>query len=373
MTNTLSYEGFKHIITSHAEKVFLEECGAKSIQVREAVKNNDTVLDAMYINFEEDKCNPCLYINDLYSAYEEGHNIEEIIGSLKFIFEAFSAHRLPGGNELAEAIEDLEICRPLIECRLINERANRRRLEGRPYKRFGEFALSYQIKVGDGGEGFYFTMVTDELLETWGIDLDELHQIALQNMNLAKGFVLKNLQDTLELPQKSRLFILTRKPPVNGATNLISGEVLQKASKYLGGDFYILPSSVHELLLMPKEHTDNLSYLLDTVRSANRTPFVSSDEYLSDNVYEYDAEGRQVLLSETGEVLTLEDVESRPKVAACGDVDGMPKTAANLKNAGPVPENVAARKPAGVPDDAVVAEDAAATIRLSAVSTSSCQ
>ena len=62
-------------------------------------------------------------------------------------------------------------------------------------------------------------------------------------------------------------------------------KVRQSVGKYMGGDYYILPSSIHELIVMPKDYAADLWALEQTVRDVNRGPYVPEEEFLSDNVY----------------------------------------------------------------------------------------
>ena len=96
---------------------------------------------------------------------------------------------------------------------------------------------------------------------------------------------------------KGPVFILTTKKHIYGATAIISDEVRQSVGKYMGGDYYILPSSIHELIVMPKDYAADLWALEQTVRDVNRGPYVPEEEFLSDNVYEYDMSECKLLMS----------------------------------------------------------------------------
>lgn len=63
---------------------------------------------------------------------------------------------------------------------------------------------------------------------------------------------------------------------------------MDQAAEKLGGDFYILPSSIHEILLVPDNGDKAADDLRDMVREVNATQ-VSPEEKLTDNVYHYDS------------------------------------------------------------------------------------
>ena len=133
------------------------------------------------------------------------------------------------------------------------------------------------------------------MLEIWGINREELHEAAMRNMRLPANFVLKSMEDMEDA--KGPVFILTTKKHIYGATAIISDEVRQSVGKYMGGDYYILPSSIHELIVMPKDYAADLWALEQTVRDVNRGPYVPEEEFLSDNVYEYDMSECKLLMS----------------------------------------------------------------------------
>ena len=103
-------------------------------------------------------------------------------------------------------------------------------------------------------------------------------------------------------PMKERpgesAYILSNKSGVFGAVYLASPEVMEKISGLFPEGFYLLPSSVHEILVMPKDGNgpgqEKTPFELgEMVREVNRT-CVERDEILSDRIYEYDRENGEI-------------------------------------------------------------------------------
>lgn len=295
MGNTLSYEGFRNVVMSQMNKRFETDPRGMHVELDRAVKNNDTIREGMTLRNGKDLIAPCLYLDDLYAFYKEGASIDEIVTDVKLFFESTVGNfYMPTCDEMTEFLEDWERVAPLVECKLVNSNANSRRLAGASYRRMGEFAITYQIKVSDGDRGYYALQIKDEMLDTWGISENELHDTAVENMKLPVNFVLESACADRE---EAAMFILTTKKHIYGATAIISDEVRQKVAAYIGGDYYILPSSIHELIVMPKKCVSDLWALEQTVRDVNRGFYVPAEDFLSDNVYEYDASERQLLMS----------------------------------------------------------------------------
>ena len=299
MSNILSYEGFRNVMISQLNKRFQEDSAPMHVELNSAVKNNDTVREGLMLRTESDSMAPCLYLDDLYALYEDDTGLDELITDVKLFFEStVETLYMPSVSEMTDFMNDWERVEPLVECKLVNSNANSRRLAGTPYRRMGEFAISYQVRVGDGSRGYYATQIRDEMLEIWGISRDELHEAAMRNMKLPVNFVLKSMEDIGDMKDaKGPVFILTTKKHIYGATAIISDEVRQSVGKYMGGDYYILPSSIHELIVLPKEYGADLWALEQTVREVNRGPYVPEEEFLSDNVYEYDMSECKLLMS----------------------------------------------------------------------------
>ena len=93
-----------------------------------------------------------------------------------------------------------------------------------------------------------------------GIDEAELHDIAVANMDLPQNYLLQSMEEAIGIEvdpsvkpeDRPEMFILTSKMKINGATVIFSEEVRQKVGKQIGGDYYLLPSSIHEWVVIPK-------------------------------------------------------------------------------------------------------------------------
>ena len=93
------------------------------------------------------------------------------------------------------------------------------------------------------------------------------------------------MADNVEIP----MFVVTNAAKLNAAIVLLYDNLMKKFAEKIGGSFYILPSSVHETLFIPCSDDMDIEYLRDMVRTVNSSE-VSEEEYMSDNVYCYDAD-----------------------------------------------------------------------------------
>ena len=86
--------------------------------------------------------------------------------------------------------------------------------------------------------------------------------------------------------QKYKMYILTNQKGINGASCLLYPDVMNKLSEEFQSDFYVFPSSIHELILVPTHDNKSNNEYSNMVREINATQ-VAREEVLSDHVYYY--------------------------------------------------------------------------------------
>ena len=98
------------------------------------------------------------------------------------------------------------------------------------------------------------------------------------------------------------MYVLTNQSKTNGAGVLVQDGVLEKVGGMIGSDFYVLPSSIHEVLIVPDNGNMRLAELEDMVREVNATQ-VAPEDLLSDKVQYYDLETKTLGLKQEKSVL----------------------------------------------------------------------
>ncbi len=201
-------------------------------------------------------------------------------------------------------ITDFDRVREKIVPRLISKEWNRELLELRPHKIIADLAVTYHILMGHDFSGIASSPITNSLMEAWGVDVDTLHDQALQNLPKllpstfqTMSYVLVSMmgEDAGELisvmpPADEAMFVLTNEQKVNGAAALLDKEIMQTVIERIGKEFFVLPSSVHECIVVPATADMDVLSLVSMVREVNQSQ-VAPDERLSDSVYVYTEEG----------------------------------------------------------------------------------
>ena len=159
-------------------------------------------------------------------------------------------------------------------------------------------------------------LVTNGALEAMGIDKETFLQDAIKasEQNYPAGMEqLSSFLFGMNDGVASQLYVASMPDMAYGAGVILYPDFMEKAAEKIGGDFYVLPSSVHEVLLLRDDGVIPLKDLKEIVQSVNRTE-VAYEDYLSDNVYHFDAAERKLEVGEKFEERKLREKESRHSI-----------------------------------------------------------
>ena len=175
---------------------------------------------------------------------------------------------------------------------------NKEKLEQVPHKTIEDIAVVYRIDVSDSRHHDTSILVTNQMLDQFGITPEQLHQDAVVSQTAHRPPTLKNMSEMMaemsggmmDMPE-SPMWVATVEGGLNGAAAVQIPEFMDQAAERLGGDFFVLPSSIHECLFIRDDGEFQRGQLEEMVQSVNATE-VSAADFLSDSVYHYDSEAR---------------------------------------------------------------------------------
>ncbi len=250
------------------------------IMLQEIVKNNDS--RHVGISIKKGNVSPIIYLEVYYNRYLDGEPVEKILSNISDAFVAsqreFNLPDMTNWNKV----------KGMVYPRLSSGSGNAEFLKGKPSQKFKDMVVTYYIRITEDGTAT--TAVTDSMFKLWGITFEELDRVAIKNAELdTKQFSLSNIVPA-DMPElcEVEMYVLTNNTGMFGAASILSDNTLSKIREKIG-DFYILPSSIHETLILPKTGDDSEA-LRDLVKSVNGGGLLSPEEILSNNVYTY-AEG----------------------------------------------------------------------------------
>ncbi len=195
---------------------------------------------------------------------------------------------------------DYEQMKDRLTLQLIPTEGNEEKLAAIPHRDVEDMALIYRFELARDEERTASVLVTNDMLKTYGITADQLHDDAVEIAAKNRPATLRNMNEVMRdmLGEMSGVFIPDEPSPIwvatvvgdqNGASVLQYPGFLDQAAEVMGGDFYVLPSSIHEVLFVPDDGSLEIGNLEVIVHGVNETE-VKPAERLSENVYHYDSE-----------------------------------------------------------------------------------
>lgn len=281
----ISFETFKKKIVVEME----QRVGEGKVFLESITKNNDTKITGLMIREDNHNTSPIIYLENFYADLHE-KTLTEIVED---IWELYQDKKLPCNIELSTFFR-WEDVRNRIVMKVVNYEYNEALLKTIPHNRFLDLAIVYYY-IYDMNEDYEATiMVTNAHMHMWSVDLRELKEVAYENYRKFYEPCVKALDEIVkermgvcadQLFVRTAIYVVTNQRGTFGATMILFPDILKVISEFYGDDLYILPSSIHEILVLPK-YSDNVEKLIITVREVNEL-CVEQKELLSNQVYLY--------------------------------------------------------------------------------------
>ena len=291
MENRLSYRDFQESLTQLVSQE-LNKNGKYHCELTQAQKNN-VVLTGLSIRQDGSKSAPIIYLSESYQSYLQGKPLNQIS---KEIVEFYRSQEIPEFDHIDFA--DYEKMKEKLRVRLVSKENNQAYYKKGPYRIHPMGAEVLYMEVERNESGSMYTQVTNDMAESWKIPRAELFQIALENTQNIAEVKFQSMNEVMseimtgnaEEDFDSPMYVLTNKDTQYGATVALYPDVLKQISRQIGSDYYILPSSVHELLILRKKDCDiTEKELRSMVREINQS-IVEPEEILGNEVFEYRAD-----------------------------------------------------------------------------------
>lgn len=195
---------------------------------------------------------------------------------------------------------------------LINTERNRMMLGDMPHMEFLDLSIVFGIMIPQREPGMAVIPVRSAHMKLWGITVEELYRAAGENTQRLAPYGIKSVAEILretmkkenpegygcdtgleEFPDSMPLYVISNKNRIQGAACMLYPGLLRRLSDTAGCSLYIIPSSVHELLILPAGDREMSGELKCMIREINDAQ-VQPDEILSYSLYYYDREERRI-------------------------------------------------------------------------------
>lgn len=264
-----------------------------SVQVHHALKNNGRERVGLTITDKRVNLSPTIYLEEFYHQFQNDISISSIAESIVEIYHevkfehAWQVH----------TVKDFQIMRSKIVYKLIHAEKNKTLLESMPHVQSLDFAIVFYILFEVDESGTATIPITHELIQLWEVSLDEVQQCAFQNAPTLLPAEFKPMQNVIdelmgkhdcEMPAvEDVMFVLTNSLRSFGAACILYDGMLEMIAAEIGENYYVLPSSIHEIIIIPESNSPCREHLNEMIQEVNRTQ-VGEEEVLSDRVYYYD-------------------------------------------------------------------------------------
>ncbi|MDY3919735.1 MAG: DUF5688 family protein [Candidatus Limivivens sp.] len=286
----MNYEEFLSYVRTKVQENLGE---GTRVELHHITKNNAVSKDGLLILEGGKNISPTIYLNSFYSAYQLGTTMPEIITDIIQIYRK---------NQIDTRVEpdfyrEFAQAADKVAFKLINYENNKETLKKVPHIRYLDLAAVCYYLINHQAFGRGTIQIYRAHLEMWEISEQELLENARENTLRLLPWTLQSMEElfqefsneTLTVPGKPEfpMYILSNREKTLGASVILYDQVLQAVSERIGGSFYILPSSIHECMVVPETISCQRETLAGMVREINATQ-VPPEDVLSDEVYFYD-------------------------------------------------------------------------------------
>ena len=225
------------------------------------------------------------YISDFMNSNK---SVDDIV--VEIMHDYFSVNKnIKCANDVYRDLEDFNKSQIRLFPRLINKNSNVELLQTVPYKDFLDLAVivTYEVK---GADSVMSVKIDQPILKYWGVIFDDVYNIALHNMQKCDKWNVCSMQDVL-LNLSGQIYLNDVNMYVASIEGGVNDAVINHLVKEFNGSFIVLPSSIHEVIILPNnESSFSLSDFDDLVHTVNVSDAIHSEDVLSDHAYIYDSE-----------------------------------------------------------------------------------
>lgn len=272
-----------------------------TVYIHTAVKNNGKERKGITVSEKGIHISPTIYLEEYFQQFQEGKPIEKIVEKILQLYEEVKCSH-PCEESLLQNYEELK---GKFACKLIHRGKNEKLLNDIPYVPWMDLAIVVFVLLEVSPYGTATVLVRKEHLEIWGLTEAQLFDEAKKNTPILLPYQFCPMRKLLreicpyavdegEVEEES-LYVLSNKLRSFGAASMLYEGILEKVGQKLGENYYILPSSIHEVIVVPESKSPVKQDLEEMVREINETQ-VEEEEVLSDRVYYFSRKENRLFL-----------------------------------------------------------------------------
>ncbi len=305
----MDYENFKEKFVEDVKDRLYAQGAEVSVSVQEVKKLNEN-YEAITVTPEGSNIGVNIPIDKFYEALDNGRTYDEVVDKAVEVINSGISQR-PDLD--VNTLSDYSVMKEKLAMEVVSAETNKEMLETVPHQNIEDMAVVYRFVLASDDDGRASILITNQLIKSMGVTPEQLHADALENAPIIKPAEIKGMSEVMAemmgveqaemmglypvAPEDEKIYVATVPDKIHGAGVLAYQNFMDQAAERAGGDFFILPSSIHEILIVPDNGEMKLKDLEAMVRDVNATQVAPADK-LTDNVYHYDSKEKIFELGE---------------------------------------------------------------------------
>ncbi|MDE7322567.1 MAG: hypothetical protein K2N73_07495 [Lachnospiraceae bacterium] len=303
----MEFTSFTTLIRDEVEKRAGE---SYKVRINDVRKNNGVILRGLTVMQDDSNISPTIYLNNYYEAYENGE--ATLVNVVNDVMDTYHRNKVNQSVDM-RYLMNYACVREHVIYKLVNTEKNMELLKDIPHVEFLDLSIVFQCLVAKECFGTASILIHNAHMKLWDISIMELFRAAKENTQRIQGYEIKGINDVIceimeedaveefdyddcmaEFADSVPMYVLSNKSRVEGAACMLYPDLIKDFAKALGSSLYIIPSSIHELLLLPVKNTNESEDIKSMIREINDTQ-VKMEEILSYSLYLFDKEKEKIV------------------------------------------------------------------------------
>jgi len=279
------------------------------IRAHKVNKNNGVKYVGLDLRKNGEIVTPVVYLNDYFEQYKNGRvTIMEIANYI------VKSVKMECPNIDVRQFFNYKNVRKKIIYRIINTERNKELLKDLPHIEYMDLSIVFKVLVSQEYMNTATILVNNEHMKLWDVTVEDLYKDARENTQRLERYELRSLSEVLcgimkaealdeynydkdmkDITSSVPMYVLSNKNGVEGAVCMLYSDVIRNFSERIDYNLYIIPSSIHELLLLPTIDTKESEEIRNMIKEVNDTQ-VSPEDILSYSVYYYNREEDKICI-----------------------------------------------------------------------------
>ena len=285
MNTSMNFALFEAAVVKGLQEKMGEDYRILPNQVK---KNNGIVLTGIIVEEKNSNTSPTIYLDDFYENYQNGVGLDQIVESL---YRIFHKTRIRESVDLSNFLE-YEKAKRQIAFKIVNFDKNRELLKKIPYKEHTPRLFPAHIEnIEELILGMLRSSMKGEKRKPEG---EKEIKLEITGDEWIDHLLLKLKADMENDEDRIPMYVLSNRQKLQGAACMFYPDILKNFAEEKNSDLYILPSSIHEVILLPATEDMEKENLLEMVTEINKTQ-VQECDVLADSVYYYSRQSQQLM------------------------------------------------------------------------------